>query len=537
MKNIKIAIAQRNFTVGDLEGNSKIIVNSIKDAKNNDADIIVFPELALTGYFPQDLLFDKQFVEDNMEYLSKIVGFCKSIIALVGFANKIDNKLYNSIAVIQNCKIIKIIHKTNLSIDEKRYFAQNKNIEPVNIKIKDQNVKIGIEISDDLENNKKEINVTKKLVEKGAEVIICCSASPYSFNKLEKKQKIVSNKAKEFQLPFIYTNLVGGQDDLIYDGNSFAVNGNGNLIAICKGQKEETNYFKIGKKEEIISFPKINKMEELFNSLVLGISDYFRKTGFKEAIIGLSGGIDSALVSVLASEAIGSKNVYSYSMPSEYSSSHSIEDAKKLANNLGINYTEIPIKNSYENLLGALEKQFEGTEFGIAEENLQARIRGVILMLIANKFNRLLLATGNKTEVYLGYFTLYGDSNGALAPIADLNKLEVYALSNYINKKFGKEVISQTIITKKPSAELKSDQYDPFDYKIVAPLVDEIINNNMTKKELLKMNYEKKLIDEIFELIKKSEYKRHQLVTELKVSEPIILNGRKMPIVNKYFEN
>jgi len=537
MKNIKVAIAQRNFTVGDLEGNSKIIVNSIKDAKNNDADIIVFPELALTGYFPHDLLFDKQFVEDNMEYLSKIVGSCKSIIALIGFANKIDNKLYNSIAVIQNCKIIKIIHKTNLLIDEKRYFVQNKNIEPVNIKIKDQNVKIGIEISDDLENNKSGINVTKKLVEKGAEVIICCSASPYSFNKLEKKQKIVSNKAKEFQLPFIYTNLVGGQDDLIYDGNGFAVNGDGDLIAICKGQKEEMNYFKIGKKEEIISFPKINRMEELFNSLVLGISDYFRKTGFKEAIIGLSGGIDSALVSVLASEAIGSKNVYSYSMPSEYSSSHSIEDAKNLANNLGINYIEIPIKNSCENLLGALEKQFEGTEFGIAEENLQARIRGVILMLIANKFNRLLLATGNKTEVYLGYFTLYGDSNGALAPIADLNKLEVYALSNYINKKFGKEVISQTIITKKPSAELKSDQYDPFDYEIVAPLVDEIINNNMTKKELLKMNYEKKLIDEIFELIKKSEYKRHQLVTGLKVSEPIILNDRKMPIVNKYFEN
>jgi len=243
-------------------------------------------------------------------------------------------------------------------------------------------------------------------------------------------------------LPFIYTNLVGGQDDLIYDGNSFAVNDNGDLIAICKGQKEEMNYFKIGKKEKIISFPKINKMEELFNSLVLGISDYFRKTGFKEAIIGLSGGIDSALVSVLASEAIGSKNVYSYSMPSEYSSSHSIEDAKKLANNLGINYTEIPIKNSYENLLGALEKQFEGTEFGIAEENLQARIRGVILMLIANKFNRLLLATGNKTEIYLGYFTLYGDSNGALAPIADLNKLEVHALSKYINDRQKKEIIT-----------------------------------------------------------------------------------------------
>ena len=531
MKNIKIAIAQRNFTVGDLKGNAEIIINSIENAKKNSAEIVVFPELSLTGYFPKDLLFDKQFIEDNMEYLDKIVGFCKSIIALVGFVHKDGDSIFNSIAVIQNGKIIKIVNKTDLSVDERRYFTQNKNIETTNLKIVNQNVKIGIEISDDLKTNR---NITKELVKKGAEVIFCCSASPYYLDKLEKERKFVLNKAREFNLPIIYTNLVGGQDDLIYDGNSFAVNGDGKIIAICKGNKEEMNYFEIDNNEGIILFQKINKMEELFNSLVLGISDYFRKTGFKEAIIGLSGGIDSALVAVLTTEAIGSKNVYVYALPSKFSSDHSIRDAKKIANNLHISYKKIPIKNSYENLLDTLKVEFKGTDFGIAEENLQARIRGTILMSIANKHNRLLLETGNKTEAFLGYFTLYGDSNGALAPIADLNKNDVYALSKYINKRQNREIIPLDIINKKPSAELNVNQYDPFDYEIVAPLVDEIIDNNKTKKELLEMKYDGELIDNIFRLIKHSEYKRHQLVPGLKVSEAMVLNDRKMPIVNKY---
>ncbi|MEA3499876.1 MAG: NAD+ synthase [Candidatus Marinimicrobia bacterium] len=534
MKNIKTAIAQKNFTVGDLRGNSKIIIDSIENAKKNNVEIVVFPELSVTGYFPKDLLFNKQFIEDNLKYLDKIVNSCDLITALVGFVNKIEDDIYNSIAVIQNRKIVKIIHKTNLSIDEKRYFAQNEDIKPVNIKIKDQNVKIGIEISEDFENNENKIDITRKLAENGAEVIFCCSASPYYFNKLEKKQKYISNNAKENNLSIIYTNLVGGQDDLIYDGNSFAVDEYGNILAVCKGHKEEIKYFKIGNTNKILSFPKINKMEELYNSLVLGISDYFRKTGFKEAILGLSGGIDSALVAVLVSEAIGSENVYCYALPSEFSSNHSIEDSEKLAKILGINYTEISIKNSYNNLLNTLGKEFEGTEFGIAEENLQARIRGTLLMSIANKFDRLVLTTGNKTEINLGYFTLYGDSAGALAPISDLNKLEVYALSNYINKRSEKEIIPQNIITKKPSAELKNGQYDPFDYEIVSPLVDEIINNNRSKNELLKLGYNKKLIDEVIELIRKSEYKRHQLVTGLKVSETMVHKDRKMPIVNKY---
>ncbi len=534
MKNIKIAIAQKNFTVGDLKSNFEIIIDSIKKAKQNSVKIVAFPELALTGYFPKDLLLNRQFIDENEKYLNMIVNNCDSITALVGFVHKDKNNIYNSIAVIQDKKIVKIIKKPNINTFEKRYFTQHNNIEIVELKIGKNNVKIGIMISDEFENSENNVDVTKILMEKGAEAIFCCSASPYFINKLDNKRNIIINISKKYNVPIIYTNLIGGQDDLIYDGNSFAIDENGEIVTICKANKEDMKYFELDKKQSNQTFPKINKMEELFNSLVLGISDYFRKTGFKEAIIGLSGGIDSALVAVLASEAIGAKNVYCYAMPSEFSTNHSITDAEKLAKNLDINYSEIPIKNDYNNLMNTLANEFKGTEFGLAEENLQARIRGIILMSIANKYNRLVLATGNKTEVFLGYFTLYGDSNGALAPISDLNKVEVYALSNYINKRLGKEVIPQNIIDKKPSAELKDEQYDPFDYEIVAPLVDEIVNNNPTKDELLKMNYESNLIDKIFKLIRYSEYKRSQLVTGLKVSKAMVCNNRKMPIVNGY---
>ncbi|MEA1986550.1 MAG: NAD+ synthase [Candidatus Marinimicrobia bacterium] len=531
MKNIKTAIAQKNFTVGDLKSNFEIIVNSIENAKNNGAEIIVFPELSLSGYFPKDLLLNNKFISDNEKYMKMIADKTNSIVALVGFVSRNGNDIYNSVAVIQNRKIVKIINKNNLTYTEKRYFSEGKSSEIISVKIDNYTYNVGVDFTNNFEIDDKN---SEKYGEGKANFLFLFGNSAYSFNKLEKRRDAIVEKAKKIKTPIIYTNIVGGQDDLIYDGNSFAVDKNGNPIAICDGNKENMKFFKIAESDVLSSFEPIDKMEELFKSLVLGIRDYFVKTGFKEAILGLSGGIDSALVAVLVSEAIGSENVYSYSMPSNFSTDHSITDAENLAKNLGINYKEIPIKDSYDNLLSTLDSEFSGTKFGIAEENLQARIRGIILMSIANKFNRLVLATGNKTEVFLGYFTLYGDSNGALAPISDLNKILVYSLSNHINKRTSREIIPQNIIDKKPSAELKDEQYDPFDYEKIAPLVDEIIDNNLTKNELLKMNYDEKMIDEVMNLIQKSEYKRHQLVTGLKVSDAMVHKNRKMPIINRF---
>lgn len=537
--DLKIALAQSNFTVGDIEGNSKKIKKNIAEAVKNMSDIIVFPELALCGYPPLDLILEDEFIEANERHILEIASQTKHIVAIVGYVRRYNNKLWNAVAVIQNGKIYAHVHKINLPtydvFDELRYFNYNNNPSPVDIEIKGKKYKLGIEICEDLWDERYETKVSKELINKGADIIINASASPFRIGKINQRIALVRDKVKEGNIPFVYTNLVGGQDELIFDGNSFAIDAHGDFATYLSPSKEEMAYchFVDGLRQEIIPEPKPDNMHGLRLALNLGIKDYFYKSGFTKAVIGLSGGIDSALVAALATEALGKENVYGFAMPSQFSSDHSIEDAKQLAINLGIHFDLIEVKPMYDTFMKSLSGQFAGTSFGLAEENLQARIRGSILMSIANKKNALVLTTGNKTEIALGYCTLYGDMCGAIGPISDLNKLDVYALSRYLNDQYGFDMIPQNTIDKKPSAELAENQYDPFDYDLVAPLVDRLLTNEPIEK-LIEETGDRELVIKLLHLLRRTEYKRWQAAPGLRVTSKAFGQGRKMPLVNHF---
>jgi NAD+ synthase (glutamine-hydrolysing) len=537
--DLKIALAQKNFTVGDLAGNAEKIINTIKSAKKEHADIVLFPELALCGYPPLDLVLENDFINKNKDKIEEIAKHTESIVAIVGYVRQHNNKLWNAVAVMQDGKIIENVHKINLPtydvFDELRYFNYINDPQPVDVVIKDNKYKLGIEICEDLWDDRYETKVTKLLAERGADIILNASASPFRVNKIKQRIALVREKIQENKIPFVYTNLIGGQDELIFDGNSFAIDANGDFAAFMPPSQEALAFctFKNGIAETKLSEPEPILMQDLHAALLLGIRDYFYKSGFKDAVIGLSGGIDSALVAALATEALGKDHVYGFAMPSKFSSDHSLKDAEHLAKNLGIHFDTISVEPMYESFLGSLEKQFAGTSFGLAEENLQARVRGTILMSIANKKNALVLTTGNKTEIALGYCTLYGDMCGALGPISDLNKLDVYSLSRYINEKHGCDVIPQHTLEKLPSAELAEDQYDPFDYEVVSPLVDDLLVNKPIEK-LIEEIGDAELVHRILHMIRITEYKRWQAAPGLRVTSKAFGQGRKMPLVNHF---
>lgn len=537
--DLKIALAQSNFTLGDIEGNAKKIRKDIAEAEMAHADIIVFPELALCGYPPLDLIFEEEFILANENKIKEIALATDNIVAIVGYVRRKDNKLWNAAAVIQNAKIHSYVHKIHLAtydiFDELRYFSSINDPSPVEITIKGKNYKLGVQIGEDILDDPYETKLTRELINKGAEIILNASACPFRDGKSDERIAFVRKKIKEEKVPFIYTNLVGGQGDLIFDGNSFAIDVRGDLAAYCLASQEDLVYchFIDGITQTHISEAKQDPMEALRLALNLGIKDYFHKSGFKTAIIGLSGGIDSALVAVLAAEALGKENLYGITMPSQFSPDHSIEDAKNLAKNLGMHFDLIEIKPVYDIFLEALSGQFAGTPFGLSEENLQARIRGNLLMAIANKKNALLLTTGNKTEIALGYCTLYGDMSGALGPLADLNKLDIYALSSYLNEQYAYDVIPQNTIDKRPSAELAEDQYDPFDYEVISPLVDQLLANEALEDIIAKTG-DKELVLKIKRMIRLSEYKRWQSAPGLRVTSKAFSRGPIMPLVNKF---
>ncbi|HDR04205.1 MAG TPA: NAD+ synthase [Candidatus Marinimicrobia bacterium] len=539
MNTIQIAIAQINSTVGAIDANCQKIAENINKARRQNADIIVFPELAITGYPPQDLIYEPGFIEKNQQALERLLPIVSDFAALAGFIYRDEKEmLYNAVALIHKQKIKAIIKKQLLPtydvFDERRYFEPGENQAPVKVEIGGRAIRLGIEICEDLWDKNYERKVSQNLAKQGAELIINCSASPFSNGKAALRRKLVQEKISAYSIPFVYANMVGGQDELIFDGNSFAYNDKNELIHISPGFKEALNVFTIGNKP--CAEPQSNPMEEMYQALVLGIRDYFSKNGFSEAVLGLSGGIDSALVAVLAAEALGPKQLYGYSLPSQYSSNHSLSDAEILAKNLAIHYDVIAIEPLYQAFSKALEKQFAGTAFGIAEENIQSRVRGTILMSIANKFNRLALTTGNKTELAQGYCTLYGDMAGGLAPISDLNKTEVYALSRYINQRSGKEIIPKGSLEKEPSAELRDNQVDPFDYPVVSPLVETMLEQRKSHEELFAAGYDKELIKRTSRLMRLAEHKRRQAPPGLRVSENAFGSGRRMPIVNHYSE-
>jgi NAD+ synthase (glutamine-hydrolysing) len=537
--DLKIALGQLNFTVGNIRANADKIIHAIDKARSEKADIIVFPELSLCGYPPLDLVLEDEFVNANMIKIEKIAKHAVDIVALVGYVRSHNGKRWNAIAVMQDGKIVANVHKINLPtydvFDELRYFSYVNDPRPVEINIKGKKYKLGIEICEDLWDEKYETKVTRELIKQGADIILNSSASPYRIGKIDQRIALVREKIANGNVPFVYTNLVGGQDELIFDGNSFAIDVDGKFAAYMKASEEQIAYceFKNGKTPDPLPEPHPENMPALRAALLLGIRDYFYKSGFKDAVLGLSGGIDSALVATLAAEALGKDHVYGYAMPSQFSSDHSIKDARQLAENLGIHFDMIPVKPMYDTFMASLKNQFAGTSFGLAEENLQARIRGSILMSIANKKNALTLTTGNKTEIALGYCTLYGDMCGALGPISDLNKMDVYKLSNYLNEQYGFDVIPQNTIDKKPSAELAEDQYDPFDYSVVSPLVDDLLINKPLE-ELIDRTGDPDLVNRVLNMIRMTEYKRWQAAPGLRVTSKAFGQGRKMPLVNHF---
>ncbi len=536
-------LAQINPTVGAISANIEKILHYYRQAVAQNSQCVIFPELVIVGYPPQDLLYLNKFVQDNLRALQLITDRVTEVPAVIGFVDRSNEKLYSAAAVVAHGRVLDIVHKRLLPtydvFDEDRYFEEGEQSKPVQVSIHHNAVKLGIHICEDLWDMKSPVKVVDELADQGADIFVNLSASPFHVGKVHERMELARRKSVKFGKPFIYANQVGGQDELIYDGNSFVLNAQGELAGHGAAFEEVLMAVDIDVSDgnaPAIAVPDISREEEMFRALVLGVRDYCRKSGFESVVLGLSGGIDSSTVAFIAANALRPENVYGISMPSRYSSHHSKSDAARLAENLGIHYHSIPIQDTYQAYLEMLREPFAGTEPDTTEENIQARIRGNILMAYSNKFNHLVLSTGNKTELALGYSTLYGDMSGGLAVISDVGKMEVYALCRWYNAMNGKPVIPENILTKTPSAELKEGQVDPFDYEVVSPLVDEIVENDRTIRELIKMGYEADLVRDIKQRIRRAEYKRRQAPPGLKVTRKSFGSGRRIPIINHYHE-
>ncbi|MBC8323962.1 MAG: NAD+ synthase [Candidatus Marinimicrobia bacterium] len=533
---MKIALCQVNPTVGAFQANKELIFSKYSEAIDNGADLVVFPEMVITGYPIADLLYENGFVEENMAVLGEIAD--KTTVPLIlGYINKENGNLYNSTAVCTQGKQVyrydKILLPTYDVFDEHRYFTAGTDLGLCEVDIDGKTVKLGLEICEDLWDEDYDFKVSSELKKAGADCIVNISASPYHELRLNERLQLVKEKVQKTNIPFYYCNLVGGQDELIFDGQSLAVNGNGDLIGLGKIFTDEIIYVdtELSSKIEI---PDEDREGEMHHALVLGVKDYFRKTGHTQAVIGLSGGIDSSLVACIAVDALGKDKVHGVSMPSVFSSAHSKDDAQKLAENLGIDYKSIPIPDIVDEYEKALQSHFENTDRNVAEENIQARVRGNLLMALSNKHHWLVLSTGNKTELALGYCTLYGDMSGGLAVISDLSKTDVYGLSKWVNKNAGCERIPDNCIAKPPSAELAPDQVDPFDYDVVSPLVDAIVEDRKSPAQLTADGYDNALVESVYQKIRINEYKRRQAAPGIRVTKKAFGTGRRMPIVNHY---
>lgn len=565
---MKIAIAQLNPTIGDITHNAQQIIIAAQKAAKDGAKLLLTPELSLCGYPPRDLLLYPRFIQSMEQQLKAIAeSIPPDITILVGTVTKNPHAhsqgqkpLYNSIALLEAGTIKQLFFKRLLPtydvFDEDRYFQPGNSSNIFALATETKTYQIGVTICEDLWNEDSfwgkrsyEINPIADLANSGVDLIINLSASPYSVGKQKLREKILHHAVNKYQIPIIYTNQVGANDDLIFDGNSVAVNQQGEIVTRAKSFATDLVIFESDllnsslDKQIKFSSPSSGKEitqqdqenQEIFTALVLGVQDYARKCGFSKALLGLSGGIDSSLVAAIASEALGCDNVLGILMPSPYSSDHSLTDAIALVNNLGISYQTIPIQtgmNAYDTML---EPLFAGTEFGIAEENIQSRLRGGLLMAIANKFNYLLLSTGNKSEMAVGYCTLYGDMNGGLAVIADVPKTRVFEICRWLNRK--KEIIPLNVINKPPSAELKPGQKDADSlppYEILDDILDRIICQHQSEIEVIESGHDSTIVKKVFKLLARAEFKRRQAAPGLKITDRAFGTGWRMPIASKW---
>ena len=564
---LRIALAQLNPTVGDLEGNAQKIREEISRARETQADLVLFPEQVIPGYPAEDLLLKNQFVRDDIIMLKSLQPTCKGLTAVLGFIDKgKDGSLYNAAAVMHDAQYVATYHKIHLPnygvFDEKRYFTPGKRPLLLNL----QGILVGINICEDVWVRD---GPTGILTRAGAQVVLNISASPYHMLKAKEREAMLSSRARAHNIWIVYTNMVGGQDEIVFDGQSLVINPKGRIVSRAKAFQEDMSVVDIplevqerqtrsadksqfsvvmlgpcksrtGRVRKPVA-PIIQKhlplKEELFRALVLGTKDYVRKNGFQKVVLGLSGGVDSSLVAAIAAEALGADNVVALFMPSRFSSVQSHQDAAALAQNLKIRLDIVGIDTVYESYLANLRSFFQGLPVNITEENLQARIRGNVLMAFSNKFGWLVLTTGNKSETSVGYCTLYGDMAGGFAVIKDLFKDWVYRLAGYINERAGKEIIPNTVLIKEPTAELRPNQKDSDSippYPTLDPILKGYIEQNMGVDDLTRKGFSPALVKQIVEMVDRNEYKRRQAPPGVKITPLAFGKDRRYPITNRY---
>ncbi len=551
---MKIAIAQINPVIGDFEYNSSRIKHHADKAKAHSCDMVVFSELVISGYPPRDLLEKKDFIEANLSCFSRLVGEIRGIGVICGFVNKnpvdVGKPLYNSAALFENGKILHRVNKRLLPtydvFDESRYFEAGTECTPYSYK----GEKIGITICEDVWNDKDifkkriyHINPVDLMIKGGASLLVNISASPFHVGKKEFRWDLFGAIAGKYKVPLIFANQAGGNDSILFDGTSAAFDRQGKIKALARDFEEDIIFYDsddqtgVTYKENIhpVSGPDV---ESVLKALVMGTRDYVVKCGFSKVVLGLSGGIDSALTAYIAAKALGSENVLSVFMPSGYTSVDNFEDTKKLAGNLGIGFEVIPVDGVFKEFTRLLSPSFIEGDPDITEQNIQARIRGTILMALSNRQGRLLLSTGNKSELAVGYCTLYGDMNGGLAVISDIPKTEVYGLAHFINRE--EEIIPARIIEKAPSAELKPDQTDQDDlppYEILDSILKGYIEDLKGAGELVKSGFDPKLVEDVISRVARNEYKRHQAAPGLKVTTKAFGYGRRYPLAQRYTQS
>ena len=547
---MKIALAQLNYHVGNFESNTNKIIQHIREAKQNGADLVVFAELCVCGYPARDFLEFNEFITLCDEAAKTIAAECKDIACIIGLPTPNNNPegkdLNNSAYFIENGAVKAVVNKALLPnydiFDEYRYFEPSTQFSCIDFKGK----RIALTICEDLWNTiENPLYITRPmdtLIKQNPDVMINIAASPFAYNHDEERVEILKDNASRYNLPLFYVNHVGAQTELIFDGGSLIFDNAGNLVDEMPYFKEALTYYTLNE-DASISFEHAatikaghqSDIEQIHQGLILGIKDYFVKSGFKQAILGLSGGIDSAVVCALAAEALGPENVMAVLLPSRFSSDHSIKDAEDLVKNLGCKSETVAIAKITESFESALSPQFKNLPFNIAEENLQSRSRAVVLMAMCNKFGYILLNTSNKSEAAVGYGTLYGDMCGGISVIGDVFKTQVFELAREINK--NREIIPENTIVKPPSAELRPDQKDTDslpEYDILDAILFEYILNRRSSAEIIKLGYEEAVVRKVLRLVNISEHKRYQTPPILRVSPKAFGMGRRMPIVGKY---
>ena len=544
---MKLFLAQLNNIVGDIEGNLNKAIDVLQDARKLDSDLVIFSELFLSGYPPEDLVLKKSFVSACKNALDSLITYSKEkeLGVIIGLPIYEKNKLFNAAAVIDKGQLIGFSKKVNLPnysvFDEKRVFSKNNTPEIFNFR----GIKLGIPICEDIWMD----NVCKELKDQGCELIISPNGSPFDKYKINQRKTIIEDRVTEVKTPFVYVNQFGGQDELVFDGSSLAMNGNKEVVFEAPSWEENTSVVEFNvsaKKFNDLPFEKaqVSDLENIYMAMVIGLRDYVTKNNFPGVILGLSGGIDSAFCAAVAVDALGKDKVNAYMLPSVYTSKNSLDDAKDCAKRLEIRLDSIPISNTFLSLEDSLEEIFKGLPTDITEENLQSRIRGTILMAISNKIGKMLITTGNKSEVSVGYSTLYGDMNGGFNPIKDIYKTELYALANWRNLNVPKNVlltkkniIPETIISKEPTAELRDNQKDSDSlpsYDQLDQILEGLVEYELSTNELESKGFSRDEIKKVENLLYVSEYKRRQSAPGVKISLRNFGRDRRYPITNKY---